>query len=444
MKKNLLIIFFIFDTFITFAQEFVITLKKDLILTNDFGTEYNYKKGDNFIYKIDKDGFGVSIDDPLRIKIYFNDSENNRYDSLITDVYLADYSLKINENVKKEYWIPSYYYEVLKSSDIKESLLTNETYWKDKTVYSRYDDFTWIDEFGVLRYYFDDFYFVIFGNSGYYDVDFFSCLEEVSDSKIIYNVQKMYSHFFDYKREQMAYPNQPEFLPLFEKETPFKIILTIDGDYMKMYIDEISEGNLFQTLVRTTPDVCNQIENWIKGISNDLSNVTWPRHADGTCDYEDISSVKTVSSSTTNVSPNKTMTVAENLKLRSGEATTSDVLTVMQAGTKVKILELGKSETIDGVSSNWVKVEVQSGAKDREGNTISRGTVGWCYGGYLAETTEANNFESTDTKEISDIKIEEAPKQEINIGIVCAIIGAVLLLLLVILIFAVRKKKDNP
>ena len=52
MKKNLLIIFFIFDTFITFAQEFVITLKKDLILTNDFGIEYNYKKGDNFIYKI--------------------------------------------------------------------------------------------------------------------------------------------------------------------------------------------------------------------------------------------------------------------------------------------------------------------------------------------------------------------------------------------------------
>jgi hypothetical protein len=62
----------------------------------------------------------------------------------------------------------------------------------------------------------------------------------------------------------------------------------------------------------------------------------------------------------------------------------------------------------------------------------------------LAETTEANNYESTDTKEISDIKIEEEPKQEINIGIVCAIIGAVLLLLLLILIFAVRKKKDNP
>ena len=55
----------------------------------------------------------------------------------------------------------------------------------------------------------------------------------------------------------------------------------------------------------------------------------------------------------------------------------------MSAGTKVKILELGKAETIDGISSNWVKVEVQKGAKDRDGNPIKAGTVGWCYGGYL-------------------------------------------------------------
>lgn len=84
-----------------------------------------------------------------------------------------------------------------------------------------------------------------------------------------------------------------------------------------------------------------------------------------------------------NVSINKTMTVSENLKLRSGEATSTQVLSVMSAGTKVKILELGKAETIDGISSNWVKVEVQKGAKDRDGNPIKAGTVGWCYGGYL-------------------------------------------------------------
>ena len=77
------------------------------------------------------------------------------------------------------------------------------------------------------------------------------------------------------------------------------------------------------------------------------------------------------------------MTVNENLKLRSWKATSSQVLTVMQAGTKVKILELGKAETIDGINSNWVKVEVLSGAKDRDGKPIKAGIVGWCYGGYL-------------------------------------------------------------
>lgn len=77
------------------------------------------------------------------------------------------------------------------------------------------------------------------------------------------------------------------------------------------------------------------------------------------------------------------MFVKENLKLRSGEATSTQVLAVMQAGTNVKILELGKVETIDGINSNWVKVEVQAGAKDRDGKPIKAGTIGWCYGGYL-------------------------------------------------------------
>ena len=77
------------------------------------------------------------------------------------------------------------------------------------------------------------------------------------------------------------------------------------------------------------------------------------------------------------------MTVSENLKLRAGEATSSQVLTVMSAGTKVKILELGKVEKIDGISSNWVKVEVQFDATDRNGNPIKPGTVGWSFGGFL-------------------------------------------------------------
>ena len=79
----------------------------------------------------------------------------------------------------------------------------------------------------------------------------------------------------------------------------------------------------------------------------------------------------------------KKMSVKENLKLRSGEAITTSVLAVMSAGTRVKILTLGKQATIDGITSNWVQVEVLAGAKDRDDKPIAAGTTGWCFGGYL-------------------------------------------------------------
>ena len=90
---------------------------------------------------------------------------------------------------------------------------------------------------------------------------------------------------------------------------------------------------------------------------------------------------KTVPS--TNVAVNKEMTCGDNLRLRSEEATSSKVITTMQKGTRVKILNLGKAETIDGITSNWVQVEVLADAKDKDGKSIKAGTIGWCYGGYL-------------------------------------------------------------
>ncbi|MBP5403183.1 MAG: SH3 domain-containing protein [Treponema sp.] len=165
---------------------------------------------------------------------------------------------------------------------------------------------------------------------------------------------------------------------------------------MNMYIDEISEKNLFQTLIRTTSEACVQIENWIKGESDDLSKVIKPKHGNSS------TQVEVGKMNVSNVSINKTMTVKENLKLRSGEATTTQVLTVMAAGTKVKILETGKKETIDGITSNWVKVEVQSNAKGRDGKLIKAGTVGWCYGGYLEEFKSVDNTDLKKEEKISD------------------------------------------
>lgn len=238
-----------------------------------------------------------------------------------------------------------------------------------------------MDDFNLGYYGFSDFYiFLRNSQKGKGECCFLVSTESSSVDFVKYKVYKMYSNAQLYS-ESTAHP-QENFLPLYKKETPFYIYLIIDGDYMKMYIDEVSEKNLFQTLIRTSPEACNQIENWIKGKSNDLSKVVMPKHGNASVQTE-VTKINT-----TNVTPNKIMSVTENLKLRSAEATTSKVLTVMAAGTTVRILELEHEEAIDGINSNWVKVEVQFDAKDRDGKPIKAGTTGWCYGGYLEETKQ--------------------------------------------------------
>lgn len=152
----------------------------------------------------------------------------------------------------------------------------------------------------------------------------------------------------------------------------------LDGNYLDVYLNNM----YLITFINVDKKISDQYLNFVKGNSFSLENITWPRHADGTCDYEKKETLVAASSSQTNVSINKSMSVKENLKLRSAEATTSNVLTIMSAGTKVKIIELGKAETIDGINSNWVKVEIIFG-NDKDGNKLKSGMTGWCYGGYL-------------------------------------------------------------
>ena len=172
---------------------------------------------------------------------------------------------------------------------------------------------------------------------------------------------------------------------LLQNKTVDKFYIRFDGDYMNIYVD--GGNKLLVTYCAFDEQEYNSFLEAVK--YNDFKSLkyTYPRHADGSCDYDGskttVATQTAMPSSSTNVVENKTMTVSENLKLRVGEATSTQVLSVMSAGTKVKILELGKAETIDGISSNWVKVEVQKGAKDRDGNSIKPGTVGWCFGGFL-------------------------------------------------------------
>ena len=96
-------------------------------------------------------------------------------------------------------------------------------------------------------------------------------------------------------------------------------------------------------------------------------------------------SIDTPRPSVSAVTVNKRYRASDNLRLRSSGSTAGKPVVTIGKGPQVKVLGIGAEQTIDGITSNWVQVEVQAGAKDRDGKAIAAGTTGWCFGGYLAE-----------------------------------------------------------
>ncbi|MCR5219097.1 ankyrin repeat domain-containing protein [Treponema sp.] len=80
---------------------------------------------------------------------------------------------------------------------------------------------------------------------------------------------------------------------------------------------------------------------------------------------------------------NKTLRATENLRIRSSSDRQSTTITAIRKGTRVKVLDAENMEIIDGIHSCWVKVEILSGSVDSEEKRIPKGTIGWCFLGYL-------------------------------------------------------------
>ena len=322
---------------------------------------------------------------------------------------LNEFILKIN---KENTWIPIEYLDVInsKNRDTIKSIVPDYNYEKEwdevgdcwKEWYERY-----VEYYEIESIWFNDTVWYLSGqkiNQLQINKEWDYIIKSVTKQDYyILSLKQTLNSIYN-SRELDAYITNVESLrkaPLFKNDKSYytdssqkhyykydEIIIDakfiFDGDYLTVYANE---DKFKQVYFKCTEETYNQLKSLIYTNSIDLSKVTWPRHADGSCDY-DVSKTATTTqtaktNSSTNVTKNKTMHVAENLKLRSGEATSTQVLTVISAGTKVKILELGKVETIDGINSNWVKIEVLADAKDRDGKTIKKGTVGWCYGGYL-------------------------------------------------------------
>ena len=157
-------------------------------------------------------------------------------------------------------------------------------------------------------------------------------------------------------------------------EPEYSLYFRFDGEYLYIYLED--GKTLYATYCAYDESEEEALQEAIRTNEFDMTKFTFPRHGDGTCDYESGGGVpgkKIV---------NGVYRAKENLRLRETGGASGEIITTMQADTYVRILSLGKEETIDGITDNWVEVELQFGANDTEGKLI-HGEVGWCFGGYL-------------------------------------------------------------
>ena len=158
-------------------------------------------------------------------------------------------------------------------------------------------------------------------------------------------------------------------------EPGYSLYFRFDGEYLYIYLDD--GKTLYATYCAYDKAEEKALYEAIRTNEFDMTKITFPRHGDGTCDYESGGGVlgkKIV---------NGVYRAKDNLRLRAKEDISGEIITTMQAGTLVEILSTGKEDTIDGITGDWVKIQVVTTSFDKDDNTIKSGTVGWCFGGYL-------------------------------------------------------------
>ena len=200
--------------------------------------------------------------------------------------------------------------------------------------------------------------------------DYFCFVKKIEKADYGYKVVLETADYYVSKTE-VEYSN-PILKSFFSVGYEVELKFIVDGNYLYIYT---VDDNLLFTYAIVDSNFETEYSNLIKYDTVNLNKVTWPRHADGSCDYETVVRLQS----------GKRYRASDNLRLRSSGSTAGKPVVTIGKGTQVKVLSIGAEQTIDGITSNWVQVEVQAGAKDRDGKAIAAGTTGWCFGGYLGE-----------------------------------------------------------
>lgn len=262
-----------------------------------------------------------------------------------------EHKRQLQELLPEERWYPSFYTAVLKSKN-RDTTLDYLPSTKIKPYYEFFDEVrNWYEADiwpGDDITFIGDYFGLPIGH-GYdlvdvcnlYNHKVFKISVSVSDSMLEQN--KSLDDAIDFLWD------------LINTRSSFTFLFLFDGDFLDIFVDDFSKH--FATFCKYDDETKQEIKNLINYNSYDEENVTWPKRENK------------------NHKAGSSCIVIESLRLRKEESTASAILQTMDRGTPVKITALGKKQTIDGITANWVKVQ------------LDNGTEGWCFGGYLVDIT---------------------------------------------------------
>ena len=173
-------------------------------------------------------------------------------------------------------WLSSYYFDMLKerNRDVVKSKQQNgfREYQDQKTEF----DYEWYYTLSFLKstYFFNSVVTIL--------LLFDNC------SFLVKNISKENS---DYLIEADVYDwFMPDATNSYSTGDYVLLKVSADGDYLNLFCD----GQLLGQFVKTNNETKTEIKSLMRDNTCDLSKITWPRHADGSCDYEDAPMSKTV------------------------------------------------------------------------------------------------------------------------------------------------------
>ncbi len=331
-------------------------------------------------------------------------------------------SLPLTDSITSKYWTYSYYQDIISKRN-GEVLFEYEPFWQNE-----YDDFimrsmgdkiSWWRYSSPTRFDIRDTVCSIhnFSVSGY--IDFVNT--KIQQDNNIITIQVICVNKSDDHPEY--YLNQ-----IFNEGETYSLIFKIDGNYMDVFVN--NEEKKLCTLIGVEESFIKTINSITKDEPFDLSQIIWPRRANGTMDYPppiDMNSYKTTHHTT------------DNLRLRDNPNTSSLMVTTLSKGSAVQVLETGEMQTIDGITAPWVKVLSESGY------------TGWCFSGYLEAIPKEEPVivpvsttpePSEHTENIEPVRSDISKTNVFDTPIPVAVGGGIVLVAVGIILVVKRKKKN--